>query len=155
MEVREVMNTDVRKVRPDAPLARVARKLVDSPHSLVHVVDGEDKLLGIISTIDVLRLLMPFYMESNLARSLPRGLHHVEEAYQHKKDLTAAELMHSDITSITPRDHILHAEALIRERTINALPVVDEDGVLVGEISRREVLGLLAAEFFPHDGEEA
>lgn len=144
MHVLEIMNTEVSTVRAEATLPEVARKLVSHPHRLLYVVDEAGHLLGIISTVEVLKLLAPFYLDANLARSLPMGMSMAEEACREHLHDTASQIMQHSITTLAGDDHVQHAEALIRMKTINALPVVDETGVLVGEVSRTEILGLFS-----------
>jgi CBS domain-containing protein len=47
------------RVRPDADLEEVARLMTDYDLTVVPVVDGEDRLLGVITVDDVLELVLP------------------------------------------------------------------------------------------------
>lgn len=53
--VRDAMATTVVTVRGDRPLAEVANELVDERFGALPVVDGDGRLLGVISYVDVLR----------------------------------------------------------------------------------------------------
>lgn len=54
MKVAELMQTDVKAVRPDASVAEVVASLADAHVSGVPVVDGHGQMLGVISSTDVL-----------------------------------------------------------------------------------------------------
>jgi len=54
MKVSELMHTDVETVRADATLADVVEALADGHISGVPVVDRHGKMLGVVSTTDIL-----------------------------------------------------------------------------------------------------
>ena len=54
MKVAELMQKDVKAVRPDASVAEVIASLADAHVSGVPVVDGHGQMLGVISSTDVL-----------------------------------------------------------------------------------------------------
>ncbi len=47
------------RLRPDAELEEVARLMTDYDLTVVPVVDGEDRLLGVVTVDDVLELVLP------------------------------------------------------------------------------------------------
>ena len=144
MHVSEIMNANLSTTTPDAGLPEVARALATHPHRLLYVVDADGRLQGVISSIDVLQLLAPFYLDANLSRSLPMGLDIHKESCAEHIDRTAGEIMRESVIALAGDDHLLHAEALIRQKGLNGLPVVDEAGVLVGEVTRTEILSLFS-----------
>jgi CBS domain-containing protein len=54
MKVSELMHTDVRAVSRDATLGTVVEELADAHITGVPVVDGHNKILGVVSTTDLL-----------------------------------------------------------------------------------------------------
>lgn len=54
--VRDMMTRDVRSVRPDTPLAEVGRMMRRDKIGCVPVVEGENKLVGIITEADFVTL---------------------------------------------------------------------------------------------------
>lgn len=55
--VFEIMNPDVRSVAPDADVSEVAKAMLDNSFHRILVTE-KDRLLGIITTMDMLRLLL-------------------------------------------------------------------------------------------------
>lgn len=55
--VREIMTPVVHLVRTDTPARRVAESLLELDVHRLYVVDEDDTLVGVISALDVLRLL--------------------------------------------------------------------------------------------------
>ncbi len=59
LRVSTVMTTPVETVGPDTPLAEVARRLTAEGIGALPVVDGESRILGVVSYVDVVRALLP------------------------------------------------------------------------------------------------
>lgn len=55
MKVRDVMSSDVLFVRPDTPIGTVIDDLLNFGVHRLFVIDSNDVLIGVISTLDVLR----------------------------------------------------------------------------------------------------
>jgi acetoin utilization protein AcuB len=55
----EVMTRAPYTVSPDAPLAAVVRAMIEKKYGAVPVVDGDQRPVGIVTQIDLLRLLLP------------------------------------------------------------------------------------------------
>jgi CBS domain-containing protein len=58
LQVRGVMTTDVITVREDRQLSDVARQFVDERIGAIPVVDARDRLVGIVTYVDVIRALL-------------------------------------------------------------------------------------------------
>jgi CBS domain-containing protein len=56
LTVRDIMNTDVVTVHPEASARQLARLLADEEISGVPVVDGNGALVGVVSSTDLVRL---------------------------------------------------------------------------------------------------
>lgn len=54
MRVADLMHKDVRTIRADSTLAEVVESLADGHVTALPVVDGHRRLLGVVSTTDVL-----------------------------------------------------------------------------------------------------
>jgi CBS domain-containing protein len=70
-------------------------------------------------------------------------LHQVMGTLKTHKDKPAREIMRKDLPTVSASGFFLEARLLLRERKITALPVVDSQGVLVGEVTRRVLIRLL------------
>ena len=57
--IGEVADLDPAVVRPDADLHAIVRKMSDFNLAAAPVVDGEHKMIGVVTVDDVLELLLP------------------------------------------------------------------------------------------------
>lgn len=134
--ISELMSHSVVRARPETPFKEVAELLADNGVSAVPVVDADDRIIGIISEADLLRKAADRPDASGLAL-MPHP-----EAWEKAK---AAGVKAEDVMSapaICARSEWTVAEAarLMGLHAVKRLPVVDEADVLVGIVSRSDLL---------------
>jgi CBS domain-containing protein len=66
--VRDVMTTQVRTVRPDTSILDAARLMRDAKVSCLPVVQADDRLVGIVTTTDMLDLVSTWLEDRNRAK---------------------------------------------------------------------------------------
>ncbi|HEU4425622.1 MAG TPA: CBS domain-containing protein [Pilimelia sp.] len=136
-EVGDVMTADVVSVRADAPLNEVLYVLALHGVSAVPVVDAGGRVLGILTTADVLtgaqaaaatyRRRLLDARRHGYARSRPAGA-------------VAADLLTAPVMTIPARASVASAAKLLATAGVSRLPVVDDEGRLTGIVSRPDVL---------------
>jgi CBS domain-containing protein len=137
MRVQDVMTKEVRTVEPDTSLKEVARVLMELGISGLPVVDG-GKVVGVVSEADILvkeRAINP-------ARHGLVGMFHSEgvDVGEKLRALTAGEAMTSPAITITPARPVSEAAGRMIDSRINRLPVVTDDGVLIGIVTRADLV---------------
>ncbi len=147
MRVKEMMRTDVLTVGPKTDIVSIICLLVQTPLRLVYVVDEQRRLLGVISSVDLLKQIEPSYLDSNLAAALPDDWEPSNHFLEEKKNVTATEIMRTEFVPLKPDSTFPRADCLLREKGINTLPVVDDSGRLLGEIGRWHALRHLVRVF--------
>jgi CBS domain-containing protein len=70
MKVSSVMSIPGERVRGDAPLSDVAHRLAHGTVGAYPVVDAQDRLIGLVSYVDVIRVLLDLLSEQH-AQALP------------------------------------------------------------------------------------
>jgi len=137
MRVQEVMTKDVRTVEPDTPLKEVALALSQLGVSGVPVVEA-GKVVGVVSEADIL------VKERGSNPGLPGlvGLIFDETAEIGRKlhARTAREAMSSPAVTIGPNRPVSEAAGVMIDRLVNRLPVIDEEGALLGIVTRADLV---------------
>jgi CBS domain-containing protein len=135
MKVRDLMTTEPITTTPDAPLKEAARTMVREKVSGLPVLEGE-KLVGMVTEGDFLR--------QEADRDQPYRLSLLEALFgdgtSEPEAETVGEVMSSPVVTITPDATISEAARVMSHRNVKRLPVVDEDGKLIGIISRADVV---------------
>jgi CBS domain-containing protein len=138
--VRDVMTSEVLAVRRETPLKEVARLLVERRISGLPVVDDEGQVVGVVSEADLL-------VKEQGPDAVPRGtldrfLGESGQARQLRAKAearTAGEAMTAPAITIDGSRSVHQAAALMIERRVNRLPVV-EAGRLVGIVTRADLV---------------
>ncbi|GIH67705.1 MULTISPECIES: CBS domain-containing protein [Microbispora] len=151
MKVRDVMTSEVASVNGSTPFRDVAEVLIAHEVSAVPVVDGEGHVVGVVSEADLLRkeeFREQFYREGYrppLRARLREAMGHGAARSQARaRGVTAAELMSAPPVTTRPYTSVVSAARQMSQHGVKRLPVVDDDGVLVGIISRHDLLKVLA-----------
>lgn len=136
MKVEQLMTRDPRTVMPDTTLKDVAAILSSQGISGLPVVDGDLRVLGVVSEADILR------KEQGLGgrRGGVLGWLLDREAPDPKLEArTAGEAMTSPALTIEPGRPASEAARLMVKKEINRLPVVS-GGRLVGIVTRADLV---------------
>ena len=127
MKARDVMTSPVITLRPDAPVPAAAALLCAHGFTAAPVVDAVGQLVGIASEADLVR--------GRIARD--------GWVIQHEPDPTVGEIMTPAPAVRRPEDDLADVVALMLDARLRSVPIV-EDGKLVGIVTRRDVLRVVA-----------
>jgi CBS domain-containing protein len=158
MKARDVMTTDVETVQADDEVGEVLTRLAQADFSGFPVLDDDGHLVGVVTEHD----LVGFFQPSDRTLWIPVGFPPFLETVTYGVDLSwddvdvgvdlarnasraVREVMTPDPVTVGPDDDLETLVALLGDpdRDVNRLPVVDEDGWLVGIVSRQDVLAAL------------
>lgn len=137
LSVRDVMSTGVVTVAPDLGYKQIVDLLVEFGVSAVPVVDGQRRVLGVVSEADLLHKV-EFNGADVHARLFERKRRRL--AKEKATGETAETLMTAPAVTIGAGATLTSAARLMEHRNVKRLPVVDDEGHLVGIVSRRDVL---------------
>jgi CBS domain-containing protein len=135
MKVKDVMTTDVITVEPQTTLKDVAAVLAVRRISGLPVVDAGGKVVGVISEADILF--------KEVGEKGPQGVIAwlLEPGGDVKLDArTAGEAMTAPARTIGPDRPLAEAAKRMLEEAVNRFPVVDDDGALLGLVSRADLV---------------
>lgn len=126
-------------VRKDTSYKEIAGLLAEHRISAVPVLDEDSQVIGIVSEADLLA------KESGMEpRQTPLLVGRKERLVSRAKSTAtvAGELMTAPAVTIGLNEDVVYAARLMESRRVKRLPVTDEDGRLVGVVSRRDILRL-------------
>ncbi|MEZ5176468.1 MAG: CBS domain-containing protein [Acidimicrobiia bacterium] len=120
MEVRDLMSTDVVAVGPTTSIRDAARLMFRYRISGLPVVDIENRLLGIITEGDFLQM-------------------EIERIETGANPQQVAAVMSTTVKTIPPSMDVMGAARFMQDQEVKRL-VVAEDGIMVGIISRFDIV---------------
>ncbi|MFV0436602.1 MAG: HPP family protein [Desulfopila sp.] len=145
MKVREIMEPLHNWLTPEMTVLQAIQvmKRTKRGHGLsvngIVVLDNDMKLVGIISTKDILRLLIPSYMYMDDVVNddgwEAMRLDRTEKA----RTMTVRDIMTEDVRTISMHDSALHCADIMLTEQLRRLPVVGTEGKVVGVIYLRDL----------------
>ncbi|KOT86925.1 CBS domain protein [Streptomyces rimosus subsp. pseudoverticillatus] len=141
--IDQVMNRDVVKTLPEVPFKQVASLLARHAISGMPVVDRDDKVLGVVSETDL--MFHQAAQDDSVPRPwyAPRRLRKSTRAARTKAGgRTAGSLMTSPAVTIGPRQTVTEAARTMAAHHVERLPVIDEEGRLMGIVTRSDLLSV-------------
>ena len=135
--VRDVMSTHVIAVRQTASYKDMAAMLRAQRVSAFPVLDDHNKVIGVVSESDLLT-------KEALEGTAPGMYQSMTSQREHARAgaVTAAELMTKPPVTIGPDEPVIQAARLMYSRRLKRLPVISDDGTLIGIVTRADVLSV-------------
>lgn len=141
LRIRDVMTPNVATVGPETALGEVLDLLSRRGVKAVPVMDGGTPV-GIITGGDLLaRAGMPLSLDAQCA--LPTAMRDEHVRCLNFKNLRARDIMTSPVRTINIKTMVRDALRHMAEGGVKRLPVVSDDGHLLGIVSRADVLAAM------------
>ncbi len=152
-QVRDFMVTEVVTLEPGDSIEHAVAVLLDHDVGGAPVVDTQGRLVGLLSDSDLMvrqgRLHVPpvftlfFERAGLLVSSSSSSLRAFERELQKALGSTVGEVMERDPPVCLPSETAEEVATRMLERSARRLPVVDDEGRLVGIVARGDLLRLL------------
>ncbi len=117
----EIMNTSVVTFRSDTDIYEAIRTFLKNRFSGAPVIDADAKVIGILSELDCLRVL-------------------AAEAWDGFPEGKVGDYMTANVATVQPDTSVYDIVGIFLGKPYRRLPVLDANGKLLGQISRRDVL---------------
>jgi CBS domain-containing protein len=146
--VTRIMRTDVPTIGPDASIGETAKILVDHQVPGVAVVEN-NKIIGIVTEADLIAreadvdvpTPVPFLDAIFIADAGPE----FEEEMRKVTAVNARQLMTSPVISIRDTATLTEVATLMVDRRINPIPVLNDDLMVVGIVSRSDLVRIISS----------
>ncbi|WP_100641665.1 CBS domain-containing protein [Alteromonas facilis] len=122
--VSDYMNRRAVKLTVDMPIAEAVERLLTSKQSGGPVVDAHNKVVGFLSEQDCLSKM-------------------ITSSYYREQVCRIKDVMQTEVLSVKPYSSVLELAELMLKAKPKIYPVIDDDGFLLGSISRSEVLNAI------------
>lgn len=152
--VDEIMSPDVLSMPPTAGVAVVARRMRAHGELRVMPIVERGELIGVVTRSDLLRPAAPSSRLGSLVRRVigrdsssasDEALLRLAQPGRSRAAVDGAspvaEVMTTEVVTVRPSDPVDVAVALVLERRLTSLPVVDDGWRLVGIVSEADLLG--------------
>ena len=155
-KISEIMKTDVYTVSDEATIKEVLQVLVDKKISGVPIVNSKYQVVGFISDGDIMKFIAkqnPRIIDMTSFITVWYDTESFEKKLHDLMDLSVMELATTKIVSVETDYDVDEAAKVLGEKKIKKVPVVGEDGKLVGVISRSEILRYVLGTYLEREAE--
>jgi len=132
MLIANWMTKDVLSLTPDRSMMKASKMMKDNSVSCLPIVDEDGKLVGIVSDRDI--------KDASPSKATTLDMH---ELYYLLSEIKLKDIMTKKVVTIRPDETVEKAAVLMLEGHFGSLPVVEEDGTLVGIITDTDVFKVL------------
>ena len=147
LKAKDIMTHEVISVSPDTEIVAAARILLQNRINGVPVVQDDGRLVGILCQSDLIaqqkKLPLPSlftFLDGVIAL---RSIKQVEKEAQKIAAITVAQAMTAQPVTVKPDNGLETVAALMVDNNFHTLPVVDDEGQLVGIVGQADVLKTL------------
>lgn len=117
--VKEIIQKGYVRLTPEKTVGFSLKEMENQKKSVAVVVDTDGHLLGIVVKADLFRFL---------------------RQPGHYEDYPVELAMTKSVITVKPEDDIIKAARLLRENSISAIPVIDEENKVVGIIGLEDIV---------------
>jgi CBS domain-containing protein len=150
MLVKKIMTTDVLTLNGYMTIRQAAELLAARNISGAPVVDNEGKVVGMLTETDILRsvksaadevhMVFPSLHTMGIMFEMTKGEKEILKAFEEQANTVVMDVMTKNVITCTPDTTLNAVASTFVEKGINRLPVVDEDGKLVGIVARGDIV---------------
>ena len=142
--VGELMERDVYRCSDDSTLKDVTAILIDLGISSLPVVDKDNRVVGFISDGDIMRAIAEHKTRSIFSGGAPTLLYYDDETVEDKvmslKNRNVMELATRKVLCVTENQTVGRVANILAKKKFKKLPVIDDEGKLVGMIRRSSIM---------------
>lgn len=140
MKAHEFMRRDLTSVELDSTVLHVIYLLHESGLASLPVLDAEGHVVGVISERDLIRAVLPGYVEMLQSVAFLPSLDQMSRKLREIGGRPISEFMVSEVVAARPDDSDLHLADLMIRRGLKQIPVLDGEKRLVGVVRRIDLL---------------
>ena len=129
LTVREMMTERPHITRADTPVKDAAREMVRWRVSALPVVEADGRLVGMLSSRDLVRDLLGSYLKGGPDRPTPAK----------PPRRTVRDVMTRQVLCVSPDEPLAEVASLMTNKDVERVPVV-RDGLLVGFLTRGDIV---------------
>lgn len=132
-------------IHNEASLFETLEQMMKEKRNSLIVVDGEGRVIGMVNAVDIIKAVLPDYLEeSNLAARFS-NMDLLKEDAERVRDQNITEFMVADFPTIKENGSIIEAAAIAAHSGQGRIVVVDEDKKPVGVLTRTELKQVIGA----------
>jgi len=137
--VSDYMQTKTVTLSPNSTLKEAVAVMIQAKTNGAVVVDENKKVVGILSSWDIIEYIVPNYLEEDRHLASFESADVFEQRVVELQNDPISKFISKEVHTSKADHSIMEAATLLSEFHIRQLPVVDDNGILVGYINRTDI----------------
>lgn len=133
------MRDSVVVLHAEDTVKQAVQTMLDKKTNGLVIVDKKEKVVGILSSWDIIAYLVPDYLEEDKHLAAFESGDVFAERINEVAEDPVSKFMSTVVRTIKPEHTLMEAATLLSEFHIRQLPVVDDEGRLVGYLNRTDI----------------
>lgn len=126
-------------------LRSVLEKMVRDKRNSLTVVDDKGVLVGAVNAVDIIKEVLPDYLEDDAIASRFADDSFLKEDAERVKDTPVSAFMAQSIPTISSEGSLLEASIMAIKKGRGRITVVDKEGKPLGVLTRTEIKRVIAS----------
>jgi len=136
--IKEMMRPAV-TVEGTTTLKDVVARMIDEQRNSLVVVDSDGVLLGAVNASDVIKAVLPNYLEEDSVAAHFADQALLEEDVEKAKDMLVQDFMNPNVPAIKLTASVLEAAAQAVQGEQGRIVIIDENSKPIGILTRTEI----------------
>jgi len=146
MKVKETMTKDVRSLFPQTTAREALKLLFQMQISGLPVIDEKGNIVGMFTEKDVLRKILPSYVERVGRFSYEENPKGIKQKVAGLDKIKVQEIMRKEVLTVNEDTTLCEVARIMLTENIRRIPVISKEGFVVGMVSRGDVVLALTKE---------
>jgi len=140
MKVKEIMTKDVTSISPEMNAKEALNLLIKMQISGLPIIDEKNKLVGMFTEKDILRNILPSYIEKVGRFVYEDNPKVIRKKFQDLKDLSVSKLMRKDVVTVEEDTSLCEVARLMLTQKVRRIPVLNKEKKVVGIVAREDIV---------------
>jgi len=146
MKVKEIMTKKVTSLSPDSNAQEALYLLQKMQISGLPVVDAQGKLVGMFTEKDILRHILPSYIERVGRFVYEENPKSIKNKFQELVNLTVSQLMRKEVVTINEDTNLCEVARLMLTQKVRRIPILNKEKKVIGIVAREDIIKAYAKE---------
>jgi CBS domain-containing protein len=146
MKVKEVMTKDVDSAKPDDSAEEALTRLFKMQISGLPVIDAQGKLVGMFTEKDILRSILPSYIEKVGRFVYEENPKSIKNKFKELGNLKVSQLMRKEVITVFEDAAVCEVARIMLTEKVRRIPVLNKENKVVGIVAREDIIKSYAKE---------
>ncbi|MBM3254463.1 MAG: CBS domain-containing protein [Candidatus Omnitrophica bacterium] len=144
MKVKEIMTKEIKSLPPEMRAKEALDILINMKISGLPVLDKEGRLVGMFTEKDILRAILPGYLEKVGKFVYVENPKSIKIKIAGLDKLKVEDIMRKEVVTVSEDTTLCEAARLVLTQAIRRIPVLNKEHKVAGIIAREDIIkGLL------------